>query len=316
MFLSCGDALFDLFAAPRSEAGSIALHGRVGGSPLNVALGLARLGAESAFLCKNSGDVFGRRLRQCLVANRVDTRWVVDTDRNTSLAVVETGADGVPSYAFYLDGSADVSLEESELPEKLDDAVRAIHFSSYSTVRQPVAGALLALARREGTDRIISHDVNVRASVEPDLDVWREARQAFGEVAHLVKASDEDLAILAGRSSVDIEAFAADALALGASLVLVTRGDAGAHAFTADGQHVQVPAVTVGVVDTVGAGDSFQAASLYWLAGKGAMQGGQLKLDGLDLGAMLTFAVNAAAITCSREGADLPLLEDIPVDPG
>ena len=143
--------------------------------------------------------------------------------------------------------------------------------------------------------------------IEPDLDVWRTRFGEIAAVADVIKASDEDIAALQGggkhgRDAFD--AFAADALGRGAGLVLVTRGGDGSLAYAADGRVAEVEGVRVDVRDTVGAGDTFQAATLHRLGALGAMSGGTLRLDDVDLEELAGFATAAAAITCTRSGAE------------
>lgn len=307
MFLSCGDALFDLFAAPQEKAGTITLEGHVGGSPLNVAVGLARLGNPTGYLAKNSTDVFGQRIAAFLKGNGVSTDFLIPSTRNSTLAIVGMRPDGSADYGFYTSETADRSLTTAELPADLPRALDCIHVGSYSTATEPTASSLLALVRRESGGRFISYDPNIRPSIEPDLDLWRQQVDAFGRAAHFVKASDEDLKLLyPGKSP---ENFAADCITRGASLVFVTRGGEGATGFSADGRSAAAPGLAVDVVDTVGAGDTFQAAGLHWLAARKLLDATSAR--SADLDALLGFAIAAAAVTCSRRGADLPTLGDI-----
>ena len=313
MFLSCGDALFDLLAVPGDDAAGVRLEGHVGGSPLNVAVGLARLGNPTGYLCKNSDDLFGERIRAYLDANGVALDWVLPTARNSTLAIVQTDAAGAASYVFHIAGTADVSIREEELPASLPDALGVVHVGSYSSVVEPTAGALLALVRRESARRLISYDPNVRLSIQPDTHVWRDRFAELAGVADVVKASDEDVAALGGgaRDRDAFDAFAADAIGRGVRVVLVTRGGDGAVAYAADGRVSEVPGVPVTVRDTVGAGDTFQAATLHALAAGGAIDGGTLRLERVDLDALAGFATAAAAITCTRDGANLPTLAEL-----
>jgi len=223
MFLSCGDVLFDLFAQTDQNVGNIQLAGPVGGSPMNVANGLARMGNRSAFLCKNSEDLFGQRIKRFLEANQVITTWMVPTTLNSTLAIVQKEPSGAASYAFYSRGTADVSLNADDLPASLPEELVAIHVGSYCTAVEPTASSLLSLVQRECSNRLISYDPNVRPTVEPDLDLWRSRFSEFSAVADLVKASDEDIETLSGKAF-NPEIFAADAHGLGAQLVCITKG--------------------------------------------------------------------------------------------
>ncbi len=312
MFLCCGDALFDMFEAGTSETakpGSVSLLGHVGGSPMNVGIGLARLGHHSRYFTKLSSDLFGQRMRAYLDVNKLDRALSIDTDLNTTLAIVETGSDGSASYVFYTDNTADVSIAAAELPASLPQDIRLLHFGSYSTAVEPTAGSLAQLARTESANRIISYDPNLRPTIEPDIDKWRETFDAYASNANVIKASDEDIATLLGKNSE--ERFVADCFGHGVELCFITRGPDGASGFLPDGSSFQVAGVSVDVVDTVGAGDTFQATLLHWLAVHGHLNGSS-KLEGaVDVAACMKYAIDAAAITCTRNGADLPFIHEL-----
>jgi fructokinase len=302
MFMVCGEALFDVFATGSTPTG-LAFDGRIGGSPFNVALGLARLGQPVGF-CGGIGTGFaGERLMQALADEGIGTDAVARVDAPTTLSLVGLDAAGVPSYAFYGQGGADRQLQLEHL-ESVPAAARAFHFGSYAMVVQPVASTLRALVEREHQRSLISHDPNIRSNVEPDLDCWRDTLQWMLRRTHLLKLSDEDLALLYPGQV--IEDFAAAALDAGVLMVVVTRGAQGAIGFT-ERDRVVAPPVAVKVVDTVGAGDSFQAALLTWVAEAGRLSpAGLATLSARDLTQALAFASRAAAITCGRRGADLP----------
>ena len=171
-------------------------------------------------------------------------------------------------------------------------------------VVQPVAATQRALVEREHRRSVISYDPNIRSNVEPDLALWRDTLQWMLPRTHLLKVSDEDLGVL--YPGLPIEQFAAGALAAGTPLVVVTRGAAGAVGFNVRGRVAAAP-VPVLVADTVGAGDTFQAALLTWAAETGRLTpAGMAQTDLPALQQALGFAARAAAITCSRRGADLP----------
>lgn len=310
MFISCGDILVDLFHSPSDSVGDVGLNGHVGGSPLNVAVGLSRLGNKAGYLCKNSTDVIGQGISRYIDANGILSDWVVPSDLNSTLAMIRKNADGSANYAFYTSNTADVSLTPDELPEQFPDELAVLHFGSYSTAVAPTSTALLALAKREASRRVISYDPNLRTGVQPDLDVWHETFSTLGSVADFVKASDEDIATLFGNEK-SYESFAADTIAMGASAVAVTEGGNGATIYTADGRIAKSSPPAITVADTVGAGDTFQAASLHWLYANGCVANGSLTLKEADIQQWVDFATKAAAITCTRLGADLPTLADI-----
>ena len=304
MFLSCGDALYDVFQTDHPTASQVQLSAHIGGSPLNVALGLARLGNPVEYLTANSRDALGQKLQAFMHAEQIGTQHVVRTDRNTSLAMVSLNQDGHPSYAFYIEGSADVSLTAQDLPDSAPFA--AISLGSYSTVVNPIADSLKALVQRAAPDTVIAYDPNVRPSIEPNRQVWWDTFNAIAPHADLIKLSDEDIEFLSPGAS--IADFARDALSLGAAWVIVTQGPNGAIAFGPQGQ-IEVPGRQVQVVDTVGAGDTFQAAMLDALNRQGALS--KSGVAQADMQQVLQWAIAAAAVTCSRQGADLPSFDDV-----
>ena len=302
MLIVCGEALLDVFAAGDTATG-MALEARVGGSPFNLAVGLARLGQPVAFFSAVSTGFMGERLMRTLRDEGVNTSAVLRTDAPTTLSVVGLDAAGVPSYAFYGERGADRQLPLAALAS-VPGGITAINVGSYATVVEPIASTLRALVEREHGGALIAYDPNIRLNVEPDLQRWRDQLAWMLPRTHLLKISDEDLGLL--EPGVSPDAFAHLALAQGVKAVVVTRGAEGAVAWTAQ-VRASTPPVPVTVIDTVGAGDTFQAALLTWLAEHGALSADALgALTATQLQHALAFAARAAAITCSRRGADMP----------
>ena len=310
MYLVCGEALFDVFTTSAPERSNrLTLEAVAGGSPFNVAIGLARMGTSVALLGGISTDYLGEQLRRVLREEGVDPRHLATFDAPTTLAMVALGSDGVPVYSFRGEGCADRLLQADQLPP-LDDSIRGIHFGSYSLVTRPIADALAELLRREVEQRLISLDPNVRLNVEPDVARWRERVEAFAENAHLIKVSDEDIGLLYPGEAP--ECIARRWLGHRAEIVIVTSGARGACLYSDRHGELHVAAPTVAVQDTVGAGDTFQAALLAFLAEHGFDSPQGLRDMGRqEMDAMLRFAAQAAAITCSRRGPDLPYRSEI-----
>lgn len=311
MILVCGEALMDVFAAEQTPTG-LMLDARVGGSPFNVAVGLARMTQPVAFLSAVSTGFLGDRLMSALQAEGVNTSAVARTAAPTTLSLVGLDAQGVPAYSFYGHGAADRQLHLADLAalDAFGDGLKAVHLGSYAAVVELTASTLRALVEREHTRCLIAYDPNLRLNVEPDLSVWLRTVAWMLPRTHLLKISDEDLALL--QPGVAAADFASHALSQGVTWVVVTRGGNGAQAWSARG-HVQVPSPRVNVVDTVGAGDTFQAALLTWLAEQQALS--PRAMAHLDLAAMeqaLRFAAAAASLTCSRRGADMPRRVELP----
>jgi fructokinase len=302
MIVVSGEALFDVFAGNPTDTG-LALEGRVGGSPFNVAIGLARLEQPAAFFGAISQDAFGRRLFDMLRSEGVRTDLIQQTAAPTTLSIVGLDAEGVPSYTFHGEHGADRELKQSALVAIPSD-VKAFHFGSYSMLVEPVGATLRKLAETGYARHLIAYDPNVRLNVEPSLARWRELLDWMVTRTHLLKVSEEDLALL--YPGTELQALASRWLAAGVALVVITRGGNGAIAWTKK-ISVARPGRKIKLIDTVGAGDSFHAALLSWLAEQGQLDPAAIAaLTQAQLEATLDFASLAASITCSRQGAQLP----------
>jgi fructokinase len=309
MFLICGEALFDMFVRP-AEGGRVPLDAVPGGSPFNVALGLARLGQRAEFFSGLSRDLMGRKLAQFITAEGVGLAYAKYTSGPTALSIVELNDEGSPDYAFYGHLPAYQTLAEADLPS-LPQAIRVIHLGSIATVLQPTAGTLASLVERECEARLVAYDPNVRPTIEPDLDVWRQALTRLSAAAHIIKVSAEDLAILFPGAA--HEAIAERWLGGRTRLVVITDGAKGARAWTPS-RTLYCAQTPADVIDTVGAGDSFQSALLAGLAEMTILDRHALaEISERNLLRLLQFAGDAAARTCSRQGADLPYRDAIPI---
>ena len=302
MFVVAGEALMDVFTGATTPTG-IALDARIGGSPLNVAFGLARMGQKVAFLGGISNGELGTRLVDALRAEGVSLDALHRSAAPTTLSLIGVDAKGVPEYAFYGTGAADRTLPLAAL-ERMPADARLLHVGSYTMVVGDTAATQRALVDQVRGRMVVSYDPNLRLNVEPDLAVWRDTLEWMLPRTDVLKLSDEDLGLL--YPGIDPAAFAADCLGKGAGLVALTRGGKGAFAWHASGV-CDVPPVVVDVIDTVGAGDTFQASLLTRLDELGALSpDGVRNMDAETLLDAMRFASQAAAITCSRRGADLP----------
>jgi fructokinase len=310
MMLSCGDALVD-FLPVTAVDGRDALVPAVGGSCLNVAVGMARLGVEAGFVGGISTDLFGRMIADHALASQVDLRFATRSDHQTTLAFVRTVA-GEPHYAFYDEGTAsrNWTYRSGALPF---DRIEAIHVGSTTLVDEQAAAEALAMVQEARGSVTVSFDPNCRPNLVGDKRRYVERMAAFAQAAHIVRMSDVDFDYLYGAQ--DPARRAAALLAAGASLVIVTRGARGAEAWHEAAGSVVVEAPPGPVVDTIGAGDSFQAALLFALQTLG--RSGACALDEIsadELRRALSFAARCAAITCSRPGADPPRRAEIAAD--
>ncbi|MEV6328069.1 carbohydrate kinase [Streptomyces sp. NPDC051909] len=294
MIVVAGESLIDL--VPDGAPGPLApLLPRPGGGPYNTAVALGRLGADVAFCSRVSTDVFGEALVERLVAAGVATGLVQRGPEPTTLAVAAVGPDGSARYGFYVEGTADRLFE---LPERLPEGVRAVAFGTCSLALEPGASAYEALLRRSAREGLLTLlDPNVRPGLIPDADAYRKRFAGWLPDVSLLKVSEEDTAWLGGSP--------AEWATAGPAAVVLTRGGDGLTVFTRE-YEVSVPGVRVPVVDTIGAGDTVNAALLHGLAGRMPDA-----LDRTDWHELLTFAARAAAVTCTRAGAEPPYAHEL-----
>lgn len=292
-----GEALIDLLPGPAGD-----LVARPGGSPANVAVGLARLGIATTFLGRTSTDRWGDMIRTHLHDNGVEVAGPSGPEP-TAIALVDVATDGEPVYRFLWDGTADRLLDVADLPEDLD-GVAVVHVGSLGAVLAPGGAAVRRLVERERDDRVVTFDPNVRLELIADEDAARASLLELARSAHVVKASVDDLAWLVPGTPADDVAH--DLAARDVSLVAIT---AGPHAVRLVGQRAEIEIAPRGgpVVDTVGAGDAFMAGLIAGLLEAGLDTPQRLHTAGPDaLRAAGDLAVRAAAVTVSRVGADPP----------
>jgi fructokinase len=307
MLLSCGDALID-FLPVKSADGRDAAVPVAGGSCLNIAVGMARLGAPAGFVGGISTDLFGRIIADHALASQVELRYATRSEHQTTLAFVRT-VGGEPQYAFYDEGTASRNwvYRHGSIPF---DEIEAIHVGSTTLADDQGAAQALAMLKDARGSVTISFDPNCRPKLVKHKAHYVERMNEFAAIADIVRMSDVDFEFLygggdhAGRAKSFIEA--------GASLVVVTRGIKGAQAWHKEAGVVEVEAPIVDVVDTIGAGDSFQAALLFALRAIGRIKSESLAQTNADeLRRALSFASGCAALTCGRAGADPPRQADV-----
>jgi fructokinase len=240
-----------------------------------------------------------------LAAEGVDVRFMRRTGKATPLAMVDVDALGNARYAFH---GLDTTLFHPD-PDAIRPhwkSISGVHVGSIPIVSRQSSAMLLDLLRTAPKGIIKSFDPNVRTAFEPDIECWRVSVEAFRQLAHLIKVSEQDLKTLYN-AEVDVDAIAQGWQSAHCSLVVVTRGPRGASLFSLSAGRIDVPAVKVIVADTVGAGDSFMAAMLAWLAEKRLASPSALaSLSADQLKAMGHFCSQAAAITCRHRGPEFP----------
>ncbi|MBS0447492.1 MAG: carbohydrate kinase [Proteobacteria bacterium] len=298
-----GEALIDFTAS-----GPLAFQGHIGGGPLNSAVAYVRLGSPTAFITQLSTDLFGEQLVAFLQRNGIDTRYIARSAAPSTLAFVERTPQ-TNRYAFYTQGSADGTWAPAELPA-LPDSCLALQFGSIALLQEPAAGRIADLVAAQAGKRLIVFDPNVRPSLIPDLDAYRARLKGWLAPSDLLKLSDEDAELLA--PGVPLAQAAAGWLAAGPKAVVVTRGGAGATLFRAGHAELSVAAPQIVVADTIGAGDTFTAGLASALLDAGvARAAGLAALSDASWAAVLRFAAMAAAINCTREGANPPTLAEV-----
>jgi fructokinase len=290
----CGEVLIDIL-----PTGPV-----VGGGPANTAKALARLGHDVHFIDGISSDAYGQSARAELLRDGVNLDLALTSDKPTCTATVSLDAKGVASYEFLIDGTATFDFHSSWLPDPYRFQPQVLHIGTLVTVIEPGASALYDWAMQVAEFAPIVFDPNIRPSVQPDRDLYEAAVEKWAALSAVIKVSDDDLAWLFPNQSIDDVAnrWIND----GVFLVVVTRGANGLVGFTADGR-VEVPGVKVDVVDTVGAGDTVGAIVV-----EAMLSHGLVELSGDILQEVLARAAGAAAITCSRQGAQPPYKHELP----
>lgn len=294
--LVIGEALIDIVRRPGSEPVSHA-----GGSPMNVAYGLGRLGVPTTLVTQIGADAFGEIITRHLAAAGVDLLPGSVTAGATSSATATLDTDGAASYDFDL---------RWELPRlALPLPCTLIHTGSIAAILQPGGQSVHAAFTGAPAGTLLSYDPNVRPGIMGNRDDVVRAVEDLAAVAHVVKMSDEDAAWLyPGRS---LDQIARDYVAAGVALFAITRGGDGAL-LRAGGATTELAAHPVTVADTIGAGDSFMSGLLYAILVGGAVEPIlQNELGAADLARLGQTALASAAITVSRSGANPPTVAEL-----
>lgn len=304
-----GEALIDLI---QQEDGSYLA--KPGGAPANVSIALARLGTDVSFAGRMSTDKFGEKIHDWLSPEKIDLSLVERTSDPTSLAVASLDAEGKASYSFYLKGTADWGWTLGAFMHLEVDPPAALIIGSVATAIEPGASVIENLAEHLHSNEksTVAIDLNIRPGLgfERASETTRVERQI--QLAHIVKASDDDLAWLYPDRS---PAETAKLWSTQGHYVIMTRGADGATLFAPSGDTVSVKAPVINLVDTVGAGDSFLGATMYGLQTRGALgANAQHRLNAVSLDDwidLLTLAAEVGAITCSRSGCNPPTLAEL-----
>jgi fructokinase len=302
-----GEALVDLVPDPATGG----CREAPGGSPFNVAIGLSRLGNRTSLMARFSEDRFGHLLRSTAAAEGVDLQAAPRAPERSTVAAASVGDGGEVTYEFDMDGTADWQWTAAEL-RALDPGTEVLHFGSIAAWTPPGAERIAELVSdlRARGRVLISYDPNVRPTVIGGRERGVELVERSVRRAHVVKASREDLDWLYPELGVD--EVAGRWSELGATVVVVTGGAEGATAYRRTGEPIRRPGRHVTVVDTIGAGDAFTAGLLTGLVRRRLHRNGRLAeiADGV-LADIVDEAILVSAITCERQGADPPRLDEL-----
>ena len=323
MILVIGEALIDLIEN-RYQAG--AFNAIVGGANANVAIALARRGTPQQFLARISNDRFGKIIRERLETNGVGLNHSIEASELTTLAVVSIDSQGVPSYSFYVNGTADWGWTPAELPTDVDLEnlhAKAIQFGCLTMAMAPGNAVIEDWARAHIDQQsvTISHDINMRPALGFDRDTERVRVELVNAISHIIKASDEDIEWLYNLDAGDpatasrIDEIARQWVAGTGRIVFVTRGSEGVSVYRDGGTRFDIASRKINVVDTVGAGDTFCAnllGQLYDADALGADPFDRLaNLSDAAIAEYVRVAGVAASITCERAGCEPPTLTDL-----
>lgn len=300
MIVVTGEALIDL--VPLGRGALAGLRPALGGGPYNTAVALGRLGSPISFLSRVSTDAYGEALLDGLRTAGVDVSPVQRGPEPTTLAAATLAEDGSAAYSFYVGGTADRLFSK---PAELPHGTRAMAFGTCSLVLEPGASAYEELMRDAFAQGLFTLlDPNIRPGLIEDPESYRARFHGWLPHVTLLKLSEEDLLWL-GATPIEL-------LKAGPAAVVVTHGGDGMSAFTQFGKVYTVAGEEVDVVDTIGAGDTVNAALLHGLSQLHALShDGVVTLTRADWTRLLGFAARAAALTCSRAGAEPPYASEL-----
>ena len=302
-----GEAIIDLVPGDQPRT----FHAVPGGSPYNAAIGLARLGHRTTLMARLGDNAFGRLLREHARAEGIGLAAAPRAAEPATLAVVSLDAAAQASYDFYVEGTADWQWTAEEI-RRAPAGTGVLHFGSLASWTPPGNARILELAEqlRDRGDVLVSYDPNVRPGLLAGHGHSRRMIERAVRLAHLVKASSDDVAWLYPGQRPD--EVARHWLRMGARVVVITGSADGADAFTVHGPAVHRPARDITVVDTVGAGDSFTAGLIGSLIGRDQHAPSALARCRADqLAGPLDDAILVASLNCQRRGNDPPTAADV-----
>ena len=296
--VTLGELLIDFTDNGKSAQGNTLFEANPGGAPCNVLAMLNRLGHPTAFIGKVGKDIFGLKLKSVLEEAGIDTAGlIVDEDARTTLAFVQTFADGDRDFSFYRDPGADMMLTKDEVQKELIENSRIFHFGTLSMTHDGVRAATKKAVRAaKDAGCLVSFDPNLRPPLWSSLDLAKEQMEYGFGVCDILKISDNEIQFVSGKEDYD-EGIAYLQEKYNIPMILLTMGKDGSRAYY-KGMRVERPGFTVKAIETTGAGDTFCGSSLNYI-----VEHGFDDLTEDQLGELLTFANAAAAIVTTKKGA-------------
>lgn len=307
--VALGELLIDFTENGISGQGNALFEANPGGAPCNVLAMLNRFGHKTAFLGKVGNDIFGHRLCRVLDEAGIDRRGLLmDEQTRTTLAFVETKADGDRDFSFYRNPGADMMLREEEVCEELLYSTRIFHFGTLSMTHEPVRAATkraISVAKEAGA--LLSFDPNLREPLWDSLETAKEQVRYGLSVCDILKISDNEIRWLTGKEDYD-EGIRMVQEEFKIPLVMLSMGRDGSRAYCGDKRVEAAPFLQENTIETTGAGDTFGGCCLHYI-----LEHGLKNLTEEQLGEMLTFANAAASVITTRKGAlrVMPEVEEI-----
>ncbi len=306
--LVIGEALIDVVHGLNGEVKNIP-----GGSPANTAVALSRLGIETFMKARSSNDDFGVAIKNYLSSQDVNIRFSISVDEPSSVIKAVIQNDGSAKYEASLDGASDFGWKPEELQKQIDPEIKIIHLGSLTSYIEPGASNVENWYKqlRNNSKHLLTFDPNIRhpLDAQPEDEVRKRAKN-LASLAHVVKASDEDLSWISPDQ--DVIETAKNFIENGTTLVVITLGKNGAVAINSNFEVIQIPAPVVEVKDTIGAGDTFAAALIAQLLEKQIVDEKALSALPLsDLRDILSNCAMTSALTCSRQGANPPYRHEV-----
>ena len=308
MIICCGESLIDMISV--ANAGNESLYaGLTGGAIFNTSIALGRLDVPVGLISGVSTDLFGEKIKKDLTESNVNIKLLIRNEKPTTLAFVDV-KNGQANYTFYDENSAGNSIHYSDFPN-IPKIATTLCFGGISLCTEPAASAFEKLFIQEIKNKVLFLDPNIRSTFISDEISYRKRLNKMISSSDILKVSDEDLDwIVASGSSINekIEKLHN----LGAKLIIVTKGAEGVAAYVKNKKVINLPAQKVNVIDTVGAGDTFNAGFLAKLSKLKLLSKSNIKnLSSKQISMALEYGIKAASITVSRKGANPPLLSEI-----